>query len=448
MMIRFLKFLAGLTLVLILLFFTTVAITLFFRKGDTFHPASRMRSAIWLSKRVVAETAALPLAIWDPYRKSHRYARTGPSEQLKYSPDRPFFTTGEALQDFFNTSPDMQQAVVKKFINSSLPGARFLFYYQPGDEQLLDSLATLYGLKELAEGETSDYAVLTKTMSWLHDKFKQVAGRRKDALPQVDFNFNALDILYRASHGERFWCSEFSTTLVQCLAASGYTARYVMLNSETGGHVLCEAWCETYGKWIMLDSYFNRIVTLGSEPLSVYEIHRLLAEPGLQQRAVIRQSGKVLADRGEKDFYLSLFRNFAVRMRNDWFTNRYPHWYPLSNSVMNALEWQDELTYDNIFYKRETDRPEDLYWPLNRVRMAVQPGEGAQLDIFLETFTPNFSHFLIRYDNNREISVRNGSYQWKLHPGLNGLEIASVNQWGIRGGPVCLEIEWHPQSRN
>jgi len=439
---RFFKYMAGLALVLVLLFLTSLAITLIFIKGDTFHPASRMRAAVWLSKRIVAQTAALPLSVWDPYRESHRFARTGPSERLKPLQDRPAFSDRQALRDFFNSSTGFRGAVVRSFVNSPLPQAGGGFSYQPANDVLLDSLASLYSLKELDQSDTDDYLVLKAAQDWLYKKFQEDRGSRKEPLPEVDYNFNALDILYRAAHGERFWCSEFSTTLVQCLAATGYTARYVMINSRTGGHVLCEAWCETYGKWIMLDPYFNRIVTLGGEPLNVYEIHRLQAEPERAGCAVILQNGSILNDQGQKDFYFSLFRNFAVRMRNDWFTNRYPHWYPLSNSVMNALEWQDELTDDNVYYKHETGCLEDVYWQLNRVRMAVQPVEGAQLNVFLETFTPNFSHFSVRVDSSRTVSVQDGLFEWKLRPGPNALEIASVNQWGISGRPVSLVIDW------
>ena len=442
MMKRFVKYLAGLALVLVLVFVASIAITLIFRKGDTFHPASRMRAAIWLSKRIVAESAALPFLFWNPYRESHCQARTGPSGQLMPLQTHPGFATRETLQDFFTSSADFQGATVRTFVNSSLADATLGFSYQPADEAMLDSLVYLYSLKDLAWSETDDYAVLNKARDWLYKKFHEDRGRRKEPLPEVDFNFNALDILYRAAHGERFWCSEFSTTLVQCLAAIGYTARYVMLNSETGGHVLCEAWCETYGKWIMLDPYFNRIVTLGGEPLNVYEIHRLLAEPEQRECAVIIQHGKILAEKGKRDFYLSLFRNFAVRMRNDWFTNRYPHWYPLSNSVMNAVEWQDGLTDDNIYYKHETGCLEKLYWPLNRVRITVQPGGGAQLRLFLETFTPNFSHFIIRFESGQAVSIQNGLFEWELHPGPNELEISSVNQWGISGRPAILIVDW------
>ena len=439
---RFFKYTAGLALALVLLFLTSLTITLIFIKGDTFHPASRMRAAIWLSKRIVAQTAALPLSVWDPYRESHRSARTGPSGQFKPSQDSPAFSDRQALQAFLDSSAGFRGAVVRSFVNSSLPEAGGGFSYQPANDVLLDSLAALYSLKELAQSDADDYLVLKAALDWLYKKFYEVKGRRKEAQPEIDYNFNALDILYRAVHGERFWCSEFSTTLVQCLAATGYTARYVMINSRTGGHVLCEAWCETYGKWIMLDPYFNRIVTLGGEPLNVYEIHRLQAEPERARRAVILQNGDILNDQGQKDFYLSLFRNFAVRMRNDWFTNRYPHWYPLSNSVMNALEWQDELTINNIYYKHETDRLENIYWQLNRVRMAVQPVEGAQLNIFLETFTPNFSHFSVRVGSSRAVSVQDGFFDWKLHPGSNELEIASVNQWRISGRPGILIVDW------
>jgi len=114
---------------------------------------------------------------------------------------------------------------------------------------------------------------------------------------------------------------------------------------------------------------------------------------------------------------------------------------------MNAVEWQDELTYDNIYYKRETDRVEDLYWPLNRVRLAVQPAAEAQLDLWLETFTPNFSHFRITFEDGRAVFLQSGLFQWKLHPGINGVEIAAVNQWGISGSTVNLLIDWPVQSQ-
>ena len=175
---RFLKYLAGLALAIILVFVASIAVTLIFRKGDTFRPASRMRATIWLSKRIVAESVALPLKVWDPYRGSHRQARTGPSENLMPSKAHPGFTTRETLQNFFTTSADFKGATVRTFVNSSLPDAADGFSYQPADEAMLDSLAELYSLEDLIQSETGDYDVLNKTRDWLYRKFNENKARR------------------------------------------------------------------------------------------------------------------------------------------------------------------------------------------------------------------------------------------------------------------------------
>ena len=423
---------------LVLLFL--LAPSLIYRRGDTFGPSSRQRQIIWLSKRIVAEIAAAAVSVWDPYRERMISASIGPAENDRESVDSPLFSSRDKLQSFFNEDSVFQSGIVRYFTNDTLPQCIFPFYYQTYAEPMLDSLDRLYGLSSLAVGEDNDYALFKKMTRWLYNHFKDQQTRQSQ-IPIVDYNFNALDILDRVGKGERFWCSEYSTALVQCLAAMGYTARYVMLGSGGEGHVLCEAWCETYGKWIMLDPYWSRIVTVDNVPLGVYEIHLLLFSPPNLARAEIVQLEKLRRDGPEPDFYFSLFRNFAVRMRNDWFTNKYPHWYPLSNSVMNAVEWQDSLTVDNIYYKYETTRLEDLYWPLNRVRMSIHPGSGETLKVYLNTFTPNFSHFLIEHDSTGIENIKTNNFTWKIDPGSNRLKVSSVNHWGIKGREVKLEIE-------
>jgi len=428
-------------LFLFLVILSVVSIVLAFRGGDTFHPASTSRWAVWLSKRVVAQACSFVFAVWDPYASKHRYAVTGPQFQEGPAPPAPALETGEALQGYLDQSRKYRGAKVTVFLNDSLPESRFRFYYQRADESKLDSLVKLYSPAGMAVRHDYDYLALAGISRWVHDYFGSNLHNLHD-LPRVDFNFNALDILYRVGRGERFWCSEYATTLVQCLAGLGYTARYLMLNSESGGHVACEAWSESCGKWVLLDPFYCRRVLLDGIPLNVYEVHRLLARPRDAARAVILESGEELTDPAARAFYLSLFRNFAVRMRNDWFTNRHPHWYPLSNSVMNALEWQDELTEDNIYYRHETDDLKDLYWPLNRTRIAVHPGDSDYLPVSLDTFTPNFSHFRLEIDDNPARKLREAGFPWRLRPGLNSLRLAAVNRWGIAGREVRVELDW------
>ena len=436
------RILSGLAILFFIALLAIVAIVIVFRRGDSFHPASTQRQAIWFSKRVVAQACSYVFAVWDPYASSHRYAVTGPKVDEDRKPPGPALKTREALQEFFDGSSRFRGTGVRVFLNGGLPESRFRFYYQSADESKLDSLAKLYFPPGTVPADSDDYLALAGISRRLHEYFGSRSQGRESIL-RVDFNFNALDILYRAGQGERFWCSEYATSLVQCLASLGYTARYVMLNSDTGGHVACEAWSETYGKWVLLDPFYCRRVTLDGTPLNVYEIHRLQANPEKAARAVVLQSGELLTDRESRDFYLSLFRNFAVRMRNDWFTNRYPHWYPLSNSVMNAVEWQDELTGDNIYYRSETGDLEDLYWPLNRTRISIHPTGSDRLAVFLDTFTPNFSHFRLELDDSPVQELREAAFDWHLRPGLNVLRLAAVNRWGIAGRPVLVEIEWN-----
>ncbi|OGG00333.1 MAG: hypothetical protein A3F83_08130 [Candidatus Glassbacteria bacterium RIFCSPLOWO2_12_FULL_58_11] len=438
------KFLFVLPAAAFLVISIPAAITLIYLHGDQFHPASRMRSVIWLSKRAVAEAAGALVSVYDPYRSKLILAQTGPAEPVLPQNPRDKFTSARDLQRYFDDNQPSSGIVIETFTNDTLPRSRFPFLYQTAAEPLLDSLRTLYNLEDQVRGVEDDFEVFKRLTFWLHLKFYERPGLPKTDL-NVNFNFNALDILYQAGRGQRFWCSELSTTLVQCLAALGYTARYVMLDSENGGHVVCEAWCETFGKWLMLDPTYARIVTVDGIPQSVYELHCLLKSPEREAQAAIIQGKTGPQYDLKNEFYFSLYRNFAVRMRNDWFTNRFPRWYPLSNSVMNAVEWQDELTSDNVYYKNETGRLEDLYWPLDRVRLSVVPAHEGILRIFLDTFTPNFSEFEIQFGADSLVTTQKAALFWSLEPGVNRLHVRSVNQMGIRGRPVRLEIRWNTE---
>ena len=115
---------------------------------------------------------------------------------------------------------------------------------------------------------------------------------------------------------------------------------------------------------------------------------------------------------------------------------------------MNAVEWQDELTEDNIFYRYETKNLKDLYWPLNRTRVTVFPGISGQLNLELDTFTPNYSHFRLELNNITPHPLDKSRVDWHLEPGLNTLRVAAVNRWGIVGREVRIEIELNGGQNN
>jgi hypothetical protein len=420
-----------------ILFSFFLSVTIVFMRGDTFKPWSWQRRIVWFSKRIVAETAGLAVKFWDPWDDKRVTADTGPSVCPAGLPDVAPIETEDSLRAFLRKSCYSDSTIAVSFKNGELPRGRYVFHYQPMAEPILDSLRTLYRLDTLALGQDDDYEVLWRLNLWLHRVFRS-PHTISNPVPKVDFNFNALDVMHRTLNGEKFWCSEYSTSLVQCLAALGFTGRYVMLNSDTGGHVTVEAWCNSRNKWIMLDPFFGLIVLRDGDVLNALEIHNLLFDPEAGKKAVIRQidSTKTI----EKAFYLSLYRDLTVQMRNDWFTNRYPRWHPLSTSVMNAVEWRDSLSRDNVAFKRSTSRPEDLYWPLNQVRLGLYPLNDNSLLVVMRTFTPDFSHFLIELDSQPPVNAEAASFVWQIHSGENSIQLQPVNRSGVRGVPSRITI--------
>jgi hypothetical protein len=65
---------------------------------------------------------------------------------------------------------------------------------------------------------------------------------------------------------------------------------------------------------------------------------------------------------------------------------------------MNGVVWVDGGSPDNILISQKTSDPQDLYWELNTVGIALQIDEANSGRTFLkfETVTPNFSHLLLR----------------------------------------------------
>jgi len=422
-----------------ILFSFFLSVTFVFMRGDTFRPWSWQRRTVWFSKRIVAETAGLAVKIRDPWEDRRVTAETGPAVCPAGLPDIEPIETADSLRAFLCKSGYGDSVITVSFRNGELPGSRYEFHYQTSAEPLLDSLRSLYRLDTLALGQVNDFETLRRLNTWVHRVF-QSPHTISSPVPEVDFNFNALDVLHRTLNGEKFWCSEYSTSLVQCLSALGFTGRYVMLNSDTGGHVAVEAWCNSLNKWIMLDPFFGLVVLLDGNVLNALEIHDLLLDSSAEKRAVVEL--KDGARKVEKDFYLSLYRDLAVRMRNDWFTNRYPRWHPLSTSVMNAVEWSDSLSRDNVMFKHSTSRADDLYWPLNQVRLSLYTLKDNSFLVVMRTFTPDFSNFLIELGSQPPVYSQSVSFVWSLHNGENSVQVQSVNSRGVTGSPsrivICL----------
>jgi hypothetical protein len=81
----------------------------------------------------------------------------------------------------------------------------------------------------------------------------------------------------------------------------------------------------------------------------------------------------------------------------------------------------------------------DPYFPIGQAALGLR-AEGEKISVSLRTLTPSF----LRY----EIQVDGGGWKpsadqflWSVRPGLNRLEVRTLNRFGIRGPVSTVELE-------
>lgn len=307
------------------------------------------------------------------------------------------------------------------------------FQYEDLTDKKLKFLREKYALQELISNTPDEWSRIILLRDWVKKKIPIGAPKN------VDYNFDAVDILSRSENGQTFFCSEYSTVFVQCALSIGLIARYVGLFK---GHVVAEIWSNEFGKWVVLDVANNLHYEKNNIPLSAIELHEAWEYKNLSNiKALQGIERKTLRDE-EMQKYISFYHEFYVRMRNDWFSHKYPHWHPRGNSIMNGLEWQDEFTRNNILVAKETRRKDDLYFSLNctSINLADYDTSSGDLRVTFGTFTPNFQYFDI-VAGGREFRLSKSNFIWHLSQGRNRLEVHSVNSLGVKGCKSFIEVE-------
>lgn len=375
-----------------------------------------------LSKRTAAELGAFFVNhIYDPGFDGGGHIYFGPKDT------RPFLFNNQGKgKELIAFLKDKSNANIIQYTNNvpSLYAANF--DYQPFDSEKLTTLREKYQLGKLTEGIPGEFERILFLRNW-------VKNRWEHGVPQnVSYNFNALDLLSRAEKGERFFCSEYSTTFVQCALSIGLQARYVGLFK---GHMVTEVWSNEFAKWVVMDVDNNLHYLRNKNPLNALELHDAWVAGKWNEVQVLVGPERKVSDEKRGKELLPFYHEFYVRMRNDWFSKKYPQWHPKANSIMNGLEWKDKYTSNNILVAMETGNKEELYFPLNvtSLNMIKEKSSKNQIYLLLDTFTPNFSHFIIQIDDKKSTKQTNSMVVWNIHGGQNKIRCQAVNSLGVKG---------------
>jgi hypothetical protein len=325
---------------------------------------------------------------------------------------------------------------IEEYYNNYISNSKYKFDYQPYDENNLEILRNKYSLAELVKPYEKEFDKFRALQNWIRKQWQY--GYPRNVLRDYD----TLNILSRAQNGEKFWCSEYAVAFIQCALSLGYQARYVALSK---GHIVAEVWSNEYKKWIVMDPTFNIHFEKNKEPLNCLDLYNAFNNNQISEIKVIEEDYKpadININFGEHELVGISVKNyryktidyygsgFSVRMRNDWFTNRYPKLHPKGNIIMNSIGWNSS----KISFLKNTINERDMYPPLNITTFYLEKIENnIGFNVFLNTFTPNFSHFIVNIDEKEKKIESDDSISWMLHKDKNHFNVVSVNKFGVKG---------------
>ncbi len=151
--------------------------------------------AVNYSKRIAAESAAVFLRVYDPFAAYYKRADLGP-EGNRRGVEAGMLTSKKEIDGFLGENPELSQNItLLSFSNSENGRSVFPFSYQPFGEDKLEQLQVSYDLHKTVEKGHDELDKMVLLRDWVHQQW--MIGTPSD----VNFNFNALDILERGQRG-------------------------------------------------------------------------------------------------------------------------------------------------------------------------------------------------------------------------------------------------------
>jgi hypothetical protein len=265
-------------------------------------------------------------------------------------------------------------------------------------------------------------------------------------------------------------CLYSNQALIGALLSFGFHARHININRETeAGHEVTEVWSNEFNKWIYMDAtrdyyYFDPATGV---PLNFLDIHKLLAESIGRQvswdRPIPEETLNEIIPRipvgireginpasvvPDARHILALAAQFRITPRDDFLSHPVP--VPVHTGASawgwdGFLNWYDEQFPRRWEHPRQTDRASDLYWSLNQAEVYLnETGERGVLEIEIDTFTPGFDTFLVRFNDGTWMEQKQPRLLWTLKGGKNRVEARVRNVRGVLGPVSTLDVTYNP----
>lgn len=420
---------AGITLLffMVIIFFVALvaAARTPIRRGES-------RAAVFVkmgSKRVLAESVGRAYSLL-------RQGRFAPVAAVSAGDSQ-----GLRIEEGIQTHDALRgQAALVKMDNGRILRGRYPFSYQRLDEPRLRRLRERFDLDRVVEAGKTDFQRALLMADWVRARFRYGPPRRPVSTAE-----GAWEILVRGRAGETFLCAHACLAFVQCLLSLGVQGRLLNIAADhSHAHVVTEVWDDDLLKWVLFDVDNSLHYLRDGVPLNALDLHR--AWLGGAWEAVTPVFGKSLPMKVpdiEPHNKIPYYAFFAVKMRNDWLSARYPPWHPQGSCVFADLEWVDDRTPGRVDRAVRTRREEDLYWTLHQTEIRLlsvrDTGAGLALELFFEHSTPGLRGFEVAAQGaaSRTDQPR---FLWPLAPGPNRLSVFTLDELNRPGIPSRVNL--------
>lgn len=272
-----------------------------------------------------------------------------------------------------------------------------------------------------------------------HDSYRP-AGRR-----------DAMYLLDQAEAGTSFRCVEHGMLLCQVYQAFGIPARDLSLQLPEpnlifgAGHVLCEAWWEEAGQWVVMDSELDAHWEVGGRPLSGLEAHNLVVTGRADEMAWVF-GGPVPEDLripGAARWWARYFTHVMPGRNVAFMTN------PVATpGAPGPVLYADprvppQFQFQGLPQRLELESdPAALWFDCNRVAIHVTKvehldGERVRLHLRYAHSAPWLDRFEVRASGQYE-DHGDGTAVWTLDEVNPRLEVRTINKMGRKGQSAAL----------
>jgi hypothetical protein len=339
---------------------------------------------------------------------------------------------------------------VSAFDNPKIIRGYYNYTFQDAAEPRLDVLRRRYRLDEVVAHCSSEFEKYRVLAFWLRGIWRDGWGKHNLELHTPWDALIALELApqYKASG----MCVIYSNTFIQCALAVGLQARGIVLDH----HFVSEVWSDDYGKWVTFDvaastdSLRSSFHLKDDTPLNSLETHTLARE-GKKDQVWIVPAGpypKVNGADQKKENLLGPNEweaRFGMPLRNNYLTSWLPgeleHGF-IQYHYDGYLWWKDTAIPKYEEYTYQSSHPRDFYWTINRAQVFLSAtGMPAKLRVLLDTVTPNFAAYLVRFDGG-DWTESGPDFHWALHSGTNTLEVKPANKFQAEGIPSLIRLEY------